>query len=59
MSFVFASCMNAGESSTMKCVLLGLLGLSCRFISRYNALCFGFNPAVMQCGNMRLEIPRL
>ena len=26
---------------------------------RYNALCFGFNPAVMQCGNMRLEIPRL
>lgn len=29
-----ASCMNAGESSTMKWVLLGLFGVSCRFISR-------------------------
>ena len=31
---MFASCMNAGESSTMKWVLFGLFGVSCRFISR-------------------------
>lgn len=28
-----ASCINVGDSSTMKCVLLGLLGVSLRFIS--------------------------
>ena len=55
---LFASCINAWESSTMKCVLLGLFGVSLPLHFCHNAPRFCFNQPVMQNGDMCFEVPR-